>query len=221
MITHCPFDWTIHNLQQSLLLELVPAHNFVKITSRPRIVKNVVFASSVDSVRVVCVVEVVSSVIGSVTVTNAVATMSPELLVEAIPLSRVVFNEGSVLLTIVFGVVDDGGRLALAMAFGMVSPMTLELVGEVVAVSELVAVSNVVVLVGVTVTKMVVVLNSVVVEVSSSASSVDDNVTDSKVVNVLPVIVSMLAPGLTPSGVEVTVVGGSIAPIPPGELCLL
>lgn len=179
----------------------------------------VVFASAVESVRVVCVVEVVSSVIGSVTVTNVVATVSPKLLMEVMLLSRVAFNEGGVLLTTVSGVADDAGRVALAMALGIVPAVFTELVGEVVAVSEAIAVSNVVVLVGVTVTKMVVVLNSVVVEVPSSI--VVDIATDSIVVYVLPVIVSMLPPALMFPGVAVTVLTGSIAPASPAELCLL
>lgn len=46
----------------------------IKVTSRPRRVKTVVLLAAVDAVSVVWVVDVISSVIGEVTVTKAVAT---------------------------------------------------------------------------------------------------------------------------------------------------
>ncbi len=67
-------------------------------TSRPRIVKYVVFDDAVASVSVVCVVEVISSVIRSVTVTKVVASLPPELKMDDVAPPMPVINDKVVLL---------------------------------------------------------------------------------------------------------------------------
>jgi hypothetical protein len=57
-----------------LLITSVLSYQPIKVTSRPRRVKTVVLLAAVDTVSVVWVVDVISSVTGEVTVTTAVAT---------------------------------------------------------------------------------------------------------------------------------------------------
>jgi hypothetical protein len=61
-------------------------------------VKYVVFGDAVDSVSVVCVVEVISSVIRSVTVTKVVAWLPSEPKMDDVVASMLVVNDAIMLL---------------------------------------------------------------------------------------------------------------------------
>lgn len=97
--------------------------------------KSVVFAGAVESVSVVCVVRVVSSVMASVTVTNAVASLPAESVVDA-----------NIWPTLVVDAKATGVVLVAPPPVGVVTVM------KVVSVSEEAPAVKVVVLVGVTVT---------------------------------------------------------------------
>lgn len=167
----------------------------VKRTSRPRMVKKVVFADVVERVRVVSTVEVVWSVTGSVTVTKAVATSSTD---EEKEERRAVGGQPSMGTSADSEQASAPSALRLAEANALLllllvakSPVVaLVTVMKVVfpeAVGTEAALPSVRVLVGVTVVYSVVVEMIVVVDVPSVEEL--DPSADGNVVYVLPVMV--------------------------------
>lgn len=113
------------------------------------------FDGAVERVRVVSTVEVVSSVMGSVKVTNAVATSSDKLATDESATLKVALDGARALLLLL---------LATSPAVALVTVIKVLFEGAVGCVDKVLTVR---VLVGVTVTKNVVVVRTVVVVVGS------------------------------------------------------